>query len=78
MVEILTTFIIISAIIFFGFFAEFLFDRFKVPDVLLLIIFGFILVPYALKLILPNSLEKIAHSKGLLKKIILTRNMIKI
>lgn len=60
MVEILTTFIIVSAIIFFGFFAEFLFNRFKVPDVLLLIIFGFALGPYALKLILPSSLGNIA------------------
>ena len=60
MVEILTTFIIVSAIIFFGFFAEFLFNRFKVPDVLLLIILGFALGPYALKFILPSSLEKIA------------------
>ena len=60
MVEILTTFIILSAIIFFGFFAEFLFNRFKVPDVLLLIILGFALGPYALKFILPSSLEKIA------------------
>ncbi|MBI3035147.1 potassium transporter TrkA, partial [Candidatus Woesearchaeota archaeon] len=55
MVEILTAFIIVSAIIFFGFFAEFLFNRFKVPDVLLLIILGFALGPYALKFILPSS-----------------------
>lgn len=60
MVEILSAFIIISAIIFFGFFAEFLFNRFRVPDVLLLIIFGFLLGPYALKFILPSSLVSIA------------------
>ncbi|MBI2651550.1 cation:proton antiporter [Candidatus Woesearchaeota archaeon] len=60
MAEILTIFLIVSSIIFFGFFAEFLFNRFKVPDVLLLIIFGFILGPYALKLIFPSSLVPIA------------------
>lgn len=60
MVEILTTFIVISAIIFFGFFAEFLFSRFKIPDVLLLIAFGFLLGPYVLKLVMPQSLANIA------------------
>ena len=43
MVEVLTTLLIASGIIFFGFFTEFLFDRFKIPDVLLLIILGFVL-----------------------------------
>ncbi len=60
MVEILIIFVIISAIIFFGFFAEFLFNRFKITDVLLLIIFGFILGPYVLKYINPNSLASSA------------------
>lgn len=60
MVEILTAFIIISAIIFFGFFAEFLFNRFHVPDVLLLIIFGFLLGPYVFKFVLPSSIAGIA------------------
>ena len=60
MVEILTIFVIISAIIFFGFFAEFLFSRLKIPDVLLLIIFGFILGPYVLNYINPDSLASTA------------------
>lgn len=60
MVEILTTFIIISAIIFFGFLAEFLFRKFHVPDVLLLIIFGFVLGPYALKYVHPSYFLDIA------------------
>ncbi len=60
MVELITLFIIISAIIFFGFFAEFLFNRFNVPDVLLLIIFGLLLGPYVLRYIYPNPLSFIA------------------
>ena len=53
MVEILTTFIIISAIIFFGFLAEFLFRKFHVPDV-------FLLGPYVFKFVLPSSITGIA------------------
>ncbi|MBI2656088.1 cation:proton antiporter [Candidatus Woesearchaeota archaeon] len=60
MVDVLATLLIGSAIIFFGFLAEFLFRKFHVPDVLLLIIFGFILGPYALKYIIPSSLQNIA------------------
>lgn len=60
MVEVLIIFLIASIIIFFGFFAEFLFYRFKIPDVLLLIIFGFVLGPYALKYVVPDSLISIA------------------
>ncbi|MBI2654341.1 cation:proton antiporter [Candidatus Woesearchaeota archaeon] len=60
MVEILGTFIITSAVIFFGFFAEFLFQKLKIPDVLLLILFGLALGPYGLKYINPSSLSNIA------------------
>lgn len=60
MAEVLSILILVGTIIFFGFFAEFLFNKLKVPDVLLLILFGFILGPYVTKLILPSSLISIA------------------
>ena len=60
MVDVLATLLIGSSIIFFGFLAEFLFRKFHVPDVLLLIIFGFILGPYALKYVHPSSFLNIA------------------
>ncbi len=60
MVEVLTTLLIASAIIFFGFFAEFLFSKLKIPDVLLLVLFGLMLGPYGLKYVLPDSLAAIA------------------
>lgn len=58
--DFLTAALMVSVIIFFGFFAEFLFYKFKIPDVLLLIIFGFLLGPYAFRYIAPNSLESVA------------------
>ncbi len=60
MAEVLTTLLIASAIIFFGFFAEFLFSKLKIPDVLLLVLFGFILGPYALKYVMPAYLTAVA------------------
>jgi len=50
----------ISLILFFGFFAEFLFKKANVPDVLLLIILGFIIGPYVLGWVNPNQLADIA------------------
>jgi len=60
MVEVLLTLVIGSIIIFFGFFAELLFRKFKIPDVLLLIIFGFLLGPNALGYISPDAIADIA------------------
>ena len=60
MVEVLTTLLIASAIIFFGFFAEFLFSKLKIPDVLLLVLFGIVLGPYGFKYVMPDSLAAIA------------------
>ena len=60
MVEVLTTLLIASAIIFFGFFAEFLFSKLKIPDILLLVLFGIVLGPYGLKYVMPASLTAIA------------------
>ena len=46
----------VSLILFFGFFAEWFFRKFSVPDVLFLIALGFAIGPFALKLISPTDL----------------------
>mgnify|MGYP004001139359 CR=1 FL=1 len=50
----------ISLILFFGFFAEWFFRKFSVPDVLFLIILGFILGPFSLGYVTPANLADIA------------------
>jgi potassium/hydrogen antiporter len=50
----------VALILFFGFFAEFIFKRFNVPDVLFLILLGFIIGPYGLKYVSPIDLLQIA------------------
>lgn len=50
----------ISLILFFGFFAEFVFRKFNLPDVLFLIIFGFVIGPYGLKYVSSESVAEIA------------------
>src|SRR3989338_5291415 len=60
MAEVLSIFLAISVVIFFGFIAEFLFKRLRIPDVLFLIVFGLILGPYSLGLVFPESLEPVA------------------
>ncbi len=57
---IISTLLIISLILFFGFFAEFIFKRLNVPDVLFLIILGFVLGPEGLGYIVPEMLADIA------------------
>ena len=57
---VISTLLIISLILFFGFFAEFIFKRLNVPDVLFLIILGFVLGPQGLGYILPEMLVEIA------------------
>ncbi len=49
-----------SFILFFGAFAEFVFRKFSIPDVLFLIILGFVLGPHALKYVDPASLVGLA------------------
>jgi potassium/hydrogen antiporter len=49
-----------SLILFFGFFAEWFFRKFNVPDVLFLIILGFIIGPNALNYVTPADLVSIA------------------
>ncbi|MFH1396371.1 MAG: cation:proton antiporter [archaeon] len=57
---VILTLLAISLILFFGFFAEFGFRKFNVPDVLLLIILGFIIGPSVLGYINPIDLVTIA------------------
>ena len=49
-----------SLILFFGFFAEWFFRKFSVPDVLFLIALGFIIGPFVLKIISPSDLVSLA------------------
>lgn len=57
MVEVMIVLLSFSAIIFFGFLAEFLFKKIHVPDVLLLVIAGLAIGPYGFKLLDPMQLE---------------------
>lgn len=50
----------VSLILFFGFFAEFIFRKISIPDVLFLIILGFVLGPHVLDIVHPDSLITIA------------------
>tara|TARA_Y100000310_G_scaffold345858_1_gene471580 strand:- start:11867 stop:13174 length:1308 start_codon:yes stop_codon:yes gene_type:complete len=50
----------VSLILFIGYIAELIFKRFKIPDVLFLIILGFILGPHVLDYIRPEQLTTIA------------------
>ena len=50
----------ISLILFFGFFAEFIFKKFNIPDILFLIILGFVLGPYVSDIVSPDKLISIA------------------
>ncbi len=50
----------VSLILFFGFFAEFIFRRFNVPDVLFLIGLGFVIGPHALNYLTPADLATVA------------------
>lgn len=52
--------LVIAGILFFGFFAEFIFRRLKIPDVLFLIILGFVLGPHVLNVVTPADLLIIA------------------
>ena len=47
--DVVSILLAVSLILFFGFFAEFIFRRFSIPDVLFLIILGFIIGPNVLK-----------------------------
>ncbi|MBI2676047.1 MAG: cation:proton antiporter [Candidatus Aenigmarchaeota archaeon] len=60
MVEPSSVFAVISGIIIFGFLAEFLFRKYHIPDILLLVIMGFVLGPYVLKIVLPEQVVSFA------------------
>ena len=49
-----------SLILFFGFFAGWIFKKFSIPDVLFLIVLGFVIGPFVLNLVTPGSLIGIA------------------
>ena len=51
----------IATLLFFGYFAEIIFKRYNIPDVLLLIIFGFVVGPYGFALIDPADVVEIAQ-----------------
>ena len=60
MVEILTIFTIVSVILFFGLLAEFIYKRFNIPDILLLVLMGLFLGPFGFKLISLNNISEFA------------------
>ncbi|MFH1134238.1 MAG: cation:proton antiporter [Nanoarchaeota archaeon] len=60
MVNVLSVFIIASALLFIGILAEYLFKRFGIPDILLLIATGFALGPFGFGIVEPSSIAPIA------------------
>jgi potassium/hydrogen antiporter len=58
--DVITILLAVSFILFFGAFAEFIFKKLDVPDVLFLIILGFVLGPHALKFADPAALTELA------------------
>ncbi len=50
----------ISFILFFGFFAEFIFKKFNIPDVLFLLALGFIFGPFGLNYVKPDQIAPFA------------------
>lgn len=60
MVDAVFVLLAVSLIMFFGFFAEFIFKKLKIPDILFLIILGFILGPNVLGYVSLDGLADIA------------------
>lgn len=60
MVDVILVLLAASLILFFGFFADFVFKKLSIPDVLFLIILGFVMGPYALKYVAPIDLVGVA------------------
>ncbi len=52
--------LVVAGILFFGFIAEFIFKKFGIPDLLLLIILGFIIGPHGFGYVSPEQLESAA------------------
>jgi NhaP-type Na+/H+ or K+/H+ antiporter len=59
-VEVTSALLGVSIILFVGFLAEFLFKKLDVPDILILIILGFIIGPFGLKYVTPSQLSTLA------------------
>jgi len=60
MADILTIFLFVGGILIFGFFAEYIFKRFHVPDILLLVLLGFLLGPHVFNFIPIEKLTEFA------------------
>lgn len=58
--DVVTVLLVASLILFFGFFAEFIFRKFGLPDILFLIILGFVMGPFVLGYVCPENLEGVA------------------
>jgi len=58
--DVLTVFLVISVVLFFGFLAEFIFRKTSIPDVLLLVLLGLLLGQYGLNLVQPEQIRNIA------------------
>ncbi len=58
--EVIIILLAVSLILFFGYFAEFVFKRFSVPDVLFLILLGFVIGPHLLNFITPQDVAALA------------------
>ncbi len=60
MVDVTVILLGISLILFFGFLAEFVFKKTNIPDILFLILLGFLLGPHGLKYVHPSQIEQFA------------------
>jgi NhaP-type Na+/H+ or K+/H+ antiporter len=60
MVDTTNVLLAISIILFVGFFAEFIFKKTNIPDILILIILGFIIGPYGMKYVSPADVITLA------------------
>ncbi len=60
MAEVTIILLAVSLILFFGFFAEFLFHKLGIPDVLFLLILGFVIGPHVFGYVFPRNLAGIA------------------
>ncbi len=60
MLDVVEILLVISLVLFFGFFAEFIFRKFNIPDVLFLIALGFVLGPTVLNYVSPDNIAGFA------------------
>jgi NhaP-type Na+/H+ or K+/H+ antiporter len=60
MVEVMNALLVISVILFVGFFAEFLFKQTNIPDILILILLGFLMGPFGFNYVSPEQVSSLA------------------